>query len=316
MATRDDQAALLALLNVKGVDWSWIARECVTPADVERLASGDARESSAAATSGVAALRAQAAMPAGERHRLRADALAIIDRAESAGARLATVLDDDYPPILRTIFDLPPMLFYRGTLRDEDTRAVAVVGTRQPSEEGVRRANKMARLLAARGIAVVSGLAAGIDTAAHEGALSSGGRTIAVIGTGILQPTYPRANAALADAIVERGAIVSQFWPTQPPTRYTFPRRNAVMSGLAQGSVVIEASSTSGAKLQARLALRHGRRVFLLRSLVDTHEWARRYATLPGAEVVDDVDDVEQALIDPTSVRQLSEQRRQLELAF
>jgi predicted Rossmann fold nucleotide-binding protein DprA/Smf involved in DNA uptake len=118
-------------------------------------------------------------------------------------------------------------------------------------------------------------LAKGIDTAAHVEALERGGRTVAVIGTGILR-TYPTDNKALAEEIARRGAPVSQFWPSQPGARYTFPRRNVVTSGMGQGTVVIEASSTSGAKLQARLAVEHGKLVFLVDSLVTDQPWAEK----------------------------------------
>ena len=137
------------------------------------------------------------------------------------GAHLVTVLDDKYPANLRLIHNLPPFLFVRGTLQRDDARSVAVVGTREASPDGLRRAAKMARGLAGDGVTVVSGLAKGIDSAAHEATLECDGRTIAVVGTGILR-TYPAENAELAERILERGAVVSQFWPrasTRPSTR-------------------------------------------------------------------------------------------------
>ena len=152
---------------------------------------------------------------------------------------------------------------------------MAVVGTRQPSPGGLGKAGDLSRLLVRQGVVVVSGLARGIDSAAHSATLAAGGRTIAVIGTGITK-TYPAENKELTERIVEHGVVVSQFWPSSPPARGTFPRRNVVMSGIAQGTAVIEASSTSGAKMQARLALEHGKKVFLLRSLVMAQPWARR----------------------------------------
>jgi DNA processing protein len=148
----------------------------------------------------------------------------------------------------------------------------------------------MARALANGGYAVVSGLAEGIDTAAHEATLKAGGRTIAVIGTG-LRRAYPPSNAELQRRLGEESAVISQFFPSGPPTKKTFPMRNAVMSGLALATVVIEASDVSGARMQARLALDHGRPVFLLRSLLE-HEWAREYAGRSGTYVVDDADEV------------------------
>jgi DNA processing protein len=174
---------------------------------------------------------------------------------EDEGLRVTTVLDGDYPLNLRWVWDRPPFLFYRGELRQlDDAYALAVVGTRQPSDAGRRRARRMARLLAERGVTVLSGLAAGIDTEAHEATMEAGGRTVAVLGHGFGRPVYPKENEALAEDIAKRGALVSIFFPGTPPTRKTFPMRNVVTSGMGQGTVVIQASETSGARLQARAA--------------------------------------------------------------
>jgi DNA processing protein len=209
---------------------------------------------------------------------------------------LVTVLDEIYPTNLRLVYNRPPFLFVRGELEAQDERAVAIVGTRQASPAGSEQAQRLARELAGNGVTVLSGLALGIDTAAHTAALEVGGRTVAVVGTGI-QRTYPAANRALADRIVAGGgAIVSQFWPDAPPAKWSFPMRNVTMSGMGVGTVVVEASSTSGAKMQARLALEHGKRLFLVESLVMHEEWAQRYAERPGATVVQSVDDVLAAL--------------------
>jgi DNA processing protein len=160
------------------------------------------------------------------------------------GFELHTVLDAGYPPNLHTVHDRPPLVFVSGRLTPQDARSVAVVGTRRPSPAGLDAAAGIARALTSAGYVVVSGLAAGIDTAAHEAALATGGRTVAVIGTG-LRHSYPPQNAQLQRRIVAEGAVVSQFWPEQPPTRLSFPRRNAVMSGCALGTVVVEASPRS-----------------------------------------------------------------------
>jgi DNA processing protein len=214
----------------------------------------------------------------------------------SDGVSLVTVLDDEYPTNLRLVYNRPPFLFARGDLRPEDDRALAVVGTRSASEEGREQAARLARDLVDHGVTVLSGLALGIDAAAHDATLAAGGRTVAVMGAGI-QRVYPAENRELAARIVDAGgALVSQFWPDAPPTRYSFPMRNVVMSGMAVGTVVVEASSTSGAKMQARLALDHGKRLFLVESLVMHERWARDYAERPGATVVKCVDDVLVAL--------------------
>ena len=185
---------------------------------------------------------------------------------------------------LRAVHDRPPLIFVAGRLTPRDTRSIAVVGARRATPRGIDRATVVAAHLAQAGFTVASGLAAGIDTAAHTAALAQNGRTIGVIGTG-LSRTYPPENARLQERIAAECAVISQFWPDAPPTKRSFPMRNAVMSGLCLATVVIEAAHTSGARLQARLALAQGRPVFLLESLLD-HEWARACARKPGAHVV------------------------------
>lgn len=218
-------------------------------------------------------------------------------RRNVPGVDVVTVLDDHYPVNLRMVYNRPPFLFIDGELDAADNRAVAVVGTRTASDEGLAQARRLAGELAERGVTVISGMAAGIDTAAHTAALDAGGRTIAVMGTGI-DRVYPAANRALSRRIAETGALVSQFWPGMPPRQQNFPLRNVVTSGIAVGTVVVEASHTSGAKMQARLALDHGKRVFLIESLVMHEKWARDYARNRGATVVSSVDDVLAALDD------------------
>lgn len=215
----------------------------------------------------------------------------MIGELEGQGVRVLTILDEDYPRNLREVYNRPPFVFVRGELSPEDEQAVAVVGTRRASPEGIREAGSLASQLAERGVTVLSGLALGIDAAAHSAALAAGGRTVAVMGTGIKR-IYPAQNRELVDEIVRAGALVSQFWPDAPPTKYSFPMRNVVMSGMAIGTVVVEASNTSGARMQARLALEHGKRLFLVESLVLRESWARRYAEYPGTTVVESVDDV------------------------
>jgi DNA processing protein len=176
------------------------------------------------------------------------------------------------------------------------------VGTRAPSPKGIDRAERMARLLVEAGVTVLSGLARGIDTAAHRACLDAGGRTIAVLGSGIRR-VYPSENAELADRIADSGAVVSQFWPDSAPATYNFPRRNVVTSGMSQGTVVIEATATSGAKMQARLAIEHGKQVFLLHSLVTEREWAQRYLQRPRVHEVFDVADILRLLRSPDEQR-------------
>jgi DNA processing protein len=202
---------------------------------------------------------------------------------ESTGLRLVTVLDPDYPLNLRGVHDRPPLIFVAGVLEPTDKLSLAVVGSRRASPEAIDRAGAIAEHLTATGYAVASGLAAGIDTAAHTAALACHGRTFAVIGTG-LHHVYPPENAALQREIATRGAVISQFWPDAPPTKHGFPTRNALMSGLTLGTVIVEASHRSGARAQAGRALRHGRPVFLAESLL-SQTWARELAERPGTHV-------------------------------
>lgn len=210
---------------------------------------------------------------------------------EQEGIRLITVLDAAYPMNLRMVHDRPPALFVRGELSALDERSVAVVGSRKASSAGLEKAAEIARDLVSRDYVVVSGLAAGIDTAAHQATLDAGGRTVAVIGTG-LRHHFPKQNAELQERLGRESAVISQFWPGQEARRWTFPQRNAVMSGFARASIVVEAGNKSGARMQARLAVEHGRPVFLLRSLL-RHQWAQTYASeRPGTYVVETSDEI------------------------
>jgi len=210
---------------------------------------------------------------------------------EREAIRLVTVLDAGYPANLRMVHDRPPALFVRGELDAGDERSAALVGSRKASPAGIEKAEEIARDLVASGYVVFSGLAAGIDTAAHQATLAAGGRTVAVIGTG-LRHSFPKQNAALQERIARESAVVSQFWPGQEPRKWTFPQRNAVMSGLARATIVVEAGKMSGARMQARLAIEHGKPAFLLRSLL-RHKWAQTYAeSRPSTYVVDSGEEV------------------------
>jgi DNA processing protein len=226
----------------------------------------------------------------------------LVKRVTTQGVKLLTVREDNYPANLQLVYNRPPFIWVKGDLIPRDVRAIAVVGTRQASEDGQRRAARLARGLTEANVTVLSGLARGIDTSAHTAALDANGRTVAVVGHGILTAVYPKENRELAEKICEHGAIVSQFWPDAPPRSINFPMRNVVMSGMAMGTVVIEASATSGSKMQARLALEHGKRLFLLESLVKSQEWAQRYAERPGVIVVRDLDDVLEVIVKLSSL--------------
>lgn len=184
---------------------------------------------------------------------------------DAQGVRVVTLLDADYPAQLLTVHQRPPFLFFRGRMSPDDAVGVAVVGTRSASAEGLRRAEEIAAGLARRG-------------------------RVAVIGTGLLK-SYPRENAPLQEKLAREQLVLSQFWPESPPTKTSFLMRNGVMSGYAAATVVVEAPEKSGARTQARLALEHGRPVFLLDTVM-VHEWAQEYAQRPGVTVVSSVEEV------------------------
>jgi len=180
-----------------------------------------------------------------------------------ARASLVAWSDPSYPPRLREIADPPLALAVCGTLPAPDDVSVAVVGMRRASEYGRRVAEELARELAEAGVTVVSGLAAGIDAAAHRGALAAGGRTLAVLGTGI-DRVYPAWHAKLARAIAAQGALVSEFPCGTPPFHFNFPRRNRIISGLTVGTVVVEAAEQSGSLITARFALEQNRQIYAI----------------------------------------------------
>ena len=232
------------------------------------------------AGSAFAILQDEQGLLAGQLHEAAATELA---HWTDQGMRVLTVLHPDYPENLRAVHDRPPLIFVAGALEPSDARSVAVIGTRKPTAAGVASARAIAEHLVQSNYTVASGLASGIDTTAHTAALSNQGRTIAVIGTG-LHRSYPAENAPLQREITDKCAVISQFWPDATPTRQSFPLRNAVMSGLALATVVVEATRTSGARIQARLALAHGRPVLLAESLLE-QQWASEFAARPGTHV-------------------------------
>ena len=180
-----------------------------------------------------------------------------------AGARLVTLLDPAYPPLLRQIADPPIALFARGDVTLLGAPQLAMVGSRNPSVEGRRNAEDFAAYLSRCGLVITSGMALGIDAASHRGALKAGGKTVAVWGTG-LDKAYPARNRELAEEIAAQGLIVSEFPPGTPPLPTHFPRRNRIISGLSVGTLVVEAARQSGSLITARLASEQGREVFAM----------------------------------------------------
>jgi DNA processing protein len=180
---------------------------------------------------------------------------------EQAGARAITIEDAEYPALLGKIYDPPPVLYVKGTLIEADSQAIAIVGTRRATSYGKTMAEEIVGPLARKGITIVSGLARGIDAVAHQSALESGGRTIAVMANGIDQ-VYPPEHRRLADAIVEQGALLTELPVGSRPESSHFAPRNRIVSGMCLGTVVVEASEHSGALLTANQALEQGRDVF------------------------------------------------------
>jgi len=197
-----------------------------------------------------------------------------------------------YPANLEMIFD-PPFLFYlKGELKKEDVDALAIVGTRRATTYGKLIARKLARDLARRGITIVSGLARGIDTTAHQGALEVGGRTIAVLGSG-LDVIYPRENKKLAEEIARRGAVISEYPLGTQPDAPHFPQRNRIISGLSKGVLVIEAPSKSGALITADFALEQGREVFTVPgNITSPNSQGTNRLIKEGAKLVESVEDI------------------------
>ncbi len=178
--------------------------------------------------------------------------------------KFTSILDDDYPVILKNIYCPPPFIFYRGQIRNEDFRySIGIVGTRKPSNYGVKAAKSISKDLAESGFTIVSGLAHGIDSIAHNSAVETKSRTYAVMGTGC-ETVHPVKNRSLAEKIMENGALISEFIPGYPVTRGNFPRRNRIISGLSKATVIIEGSRKSGALITGKFALEQNREVYAL----------------------------------------------------
>ncbi len=220
-----------------------------------------------------------------------------MDQCAHQGIRLVAYQDEEYPANLRLLDDAPLVLYVRGRLLTADAQAVAVVGSRLPSVYGRTHAERLGKELAESGLTVVSGLAQGIDQAAHRGTLSvPHGRTLAVLGSG-LDRLYPKGSELLVEAIASQGAVLSEFALGTEPQAWNFPRRNRIISGLSRGVLVVEAHLKSGSLITARLAAEQGREVFAMPGPVDhwtsrgTHQLLRE-----GAALVESAQDVVQAL--------------------
>src|SRR5450432_4211336 len=213
-----------------------------------------------------------------------------LKRISDFGCHVLISSDENYPALLREIYDPPLVLYVKGELTTKDKNAVAMVGSRQTTHYGIETARELAYQLGYVGVTVVSGGARGIDTAAHQGALSAKGRTIAVLGTGI-NLVFPTENAELFERISENGAVITQFPFNRPADKQTFPIRNRIVAGMTLGTVVVEANSTSGALITANMAVEAGRQIFAVPGRIDSprskgcHELIKKGAKLcEGAE--------------------------------
>ncbi len=215
-----------------------------------------------------------------------------LDWMREFGATAVTLEDENYPSLLREIHDPPTVLYVWGQLGPSDHHAIGVVGSRRTSYYGLECAKKFSYQIAYAGLTVVSGLAAGIDTAAHKGALAAKGRTIAVLGAG-LRHLYPPENRPLAEKIAESGAVVSEFPMDTTPDRQTFPMRNRIISGWGSGLLVVEAGLNSGALISASQAADQGRNLYAIPGQIDrpTSHGSNRLIQ-QGAKLVMSVDDI------------------------
>jgi DNA processing protein len=216
-----------------------------------------------------------------------------MERADDLGASLISPWDERFPARLREIYDPPAFLWMRGTLPEEGRPMVTVVGTRRCTDYGRAQAHHFAAELARRGFTVVSGLAYGIDAAAHKGALDAGGRTMAVLGSGVGR-IYPQKHTALAERITESGAVLSEYGLDAEPDAPHFPERNRILSGLALGTLVVESHVEGGALITARLALEQNREVFALPGAItkDSSRGTNRLIQKGHAKLVMEIDDL------------------------
>ncbi len=216
---------------------------------------------------------------------------------DKMGARIVTVWDEDFPPLLKKIYDPPLILYVLGKFDEKDKYSISVVGTRQPTNYGKVQAEKIVSDLVEQNITIVSGLARGIDSVAHLSALKNNGRTIAVVGSG-LDVIYPAENKKLFNEIKEKGAIISEFNLGTIPNAENFPKRNRIISGLSLGTLVIETAITGGAMQTARLALDQNREVFAIPGNLGIRqsEGTNMLIQRGEAELIKNADDILQEL--------------------
>jgi DNA processing protein len=230
-----------------------------------------------------------------ETHRTPEEVEKDLTQARERGVRIITFSDVDYPQLLRHIHDPPPVLYVQGCVAS-DTPNIAIVGSRHATPYGREVTERLSADLARCGLTIVSGMAIGIDTAAHTGTISAGGRTIAVLGCG-LDTIYPAENRKLFHRIAETGAVITEFSFATPPEAHNFPRRNRVISGLSLGTVIVEATQRSGSLITARLAAEQGREVFAVPgSVASFKSMGTHHLIKQGAKLVEHAQDVMEEL--------------------
>jgi DNA processing protein len=278
-----EAGAWIALGRARGVGAIAAARLLARFGDAASVLAASAEE-----LVGAGFASALAAAVARARHE---DVSAAVAAVAALGARVVPCTDEEYPALLREIPDPPLYLVARGE-RLENVPAIAIVGARHATPYGVEVATRLAEDLAYAGVTIVSGLARGIDGAAHAGALRGGGHTVAVLGSGI-DVIYPAEHAALAEAVARAGTLVSELPPGTPPLAEHFPQRNRIIAGMTHGTIVVEAADRSGSHITARLALDRGREVFAVPGRIDSPLSAGPHRLIQeGAKLVGDVDDV------------------------
>ncbi|UCE42092.1 MAG: DNA-processing protein DprA [Candidatus Aminicenantes bacterium] len=232
-----------------------------------------------------------------------------IKRLEKIGFSVLTFADKQYPEYLREIFDPPLVLYYAGKISTLSKPAVSIVGARKPTPYGRAVAERLALDLSARGVVVVSGLASGIDSISHWGALK-GGKTVAVLGSG-LERIYPRENLPLFEKIAENGLVLSEYPLKAPPLKYHFPLRNRIISGLSIGVVVVEGTKRSGSLITARLALEENREVMAVPGNITSElSWGTNWLIKGGAKLVNDWEDVVEEFPSPFKEEILSKENK------
>jgi len=262
------------------------------PPRMWRLAADALRAGDSPSSALIGLVRARWADHAPRLATLRANAAAALALAQERGIVSVAWSDSAYPAALLTIVDPPAVIWTRGSVAALNAIAVAIVGSRAASPYALSVAAQLAGDLAARGVAVVSGLARGVDSAAHRGALAAGGITVAVLGSGV-DIVYPREHASLAAQIDGRGAVISELVPGTPPSPFFFPLRNRIISGLSRAIVVVEANEKSGSLITARCALEQGRDVLAVPGNVLTGRNRGAHALLrDGAKIVESADDI------------------------